>query len=309
MRINPDNVIFSSDDHLLNSSTTFIRSLRRTHSLEDFYTDCKLHGHEFIELAIVVGGSAVHQMTTKDERIYSKVIGTGDVLFINPGDFHTFIFGKNESVEVENVIIDPIAFSGPYLSLFKEEEPENFFFKQRESSISARVSQPLKLSESEMNRVLSLVRKMRSPEIMDSPKAIRVIETLFITLLYELDDIFSGDSGKMADGKGGSMHKALLFIQNNYTERITVDDVAKIACCSRRQTERLYKYHTGETIRASINRLRISRACFLLTNTNMKMTAISLDVGIDNVSYFNKLFKQHMGISPSEFRRSQNKKS
>ncbi len=303
-----DGVIFTSEEHSLNSNTTFIRSLSRTHSLVDFQPDSLLHGHDFIEIAFVVDGTAVHQMTSKDENVYSKTVSEGDVLFITPGDFHTFIFGKDEYLVLENVIINPVALYNSYFSAFYEREKEGFFFKQRNMPISSRASQQLKLTSKELKRVLKIAQKMRAPEVTESINSAKLIELILLELLYELDNIFNSSTDTVAVGRDAGIHKAILYIQNNYTNKITVEDVAKVACCSRRQVERMYKYYTGETIVNSINRLRISRACFLLINSDMKITSIALDIGIDNISYFNKIFKSRIGVTPREYRRNAKKK-
>ena len=52
-----------------------------------------------------------------------------------------------------------------------------------------------------------------------------------------------------------------------------------------------------------VNRLRISRACLLLMESNRYITHICYDVGFNNVANLNRRFLEIEGITPSEFRR------
>lgn len=296
--------VFTSEDHHLNSNTSFIRSVRRKHDLMDFQMDAALHGHDFIEIAFVVEGTAIHQLTSKDKSIYSKSLSKGDVLFINPGDLHTYIFEPGEYMILENVIINPVALSNSYFSVYYANETNGFFYQQRHLLLSSRANRHYKLSDEELSEVLAITGEMRSPKIVQSPHYSKLVELKMLELCYKLDEFFDTDKEDNAVPKHAGIHEAILFIQNNYTNKITVEDVSKAACCSRRQVERMYKYYTGETIVHSINRLKIGRACFLLINSDMKITAIALEVGIDNISYFNKIFKARMGVTPKEFRQN-----
>ena len=296
--------VFTSDEHNLNSNTSFIRSIRRTHNLVDFQMDAALHGHDFIEIAFVIEGTAIHQLTSKDKIIYSKSLSKGDVLFINPGDLHTYIFEPGEYMILENVIINPVALSNSYFSVYYTNETNSFFYQQRHLLLSSRVNQHYKLSDQELSQILEITEEMRNPQIVQSRYYSKLVELKMLELCYKLDEFLNANKEENAVSKDAGIHEAILFIQNNYTNKITIEDVSKVACCSRRQVERMYKYFTGETIINSINRLRIGRACFLLVNSNMNITAIALEVGIDNISYFNKIFKARMGVTPKEFRQN-----
>ena len=65
---------------------------------------------------------------------------------------------------------------------------------------------------------------------------------------------------------------------------------------------RFFKKHMGLTSIQYINNYRLEKAAYLLTSTNNSIMDISLEVGFDNLSYFNKLFKKKYNITPKEFR-------
>lgn len=62
------------------------------------------------------------------------------------------------------------------------------------------------------------------------------------------------------------------------------------------------KIKTGKTYTDLVQEKRLSEACFLLRNTNMNISDISLSVGYNNISYFHKLFGKTFGMSPRKYR-------
>jgi YesN/AraC family two-component response regulator len=51
-----------------------------------------------------------------------------------------------------------------------------------------------------------------------------------------------------------------------------------------------------------INLKKIEKAQFLLLTTGMSVRDVALELAMDNISYFNKLFKQHTGKTPGAYR-------
>lgn len=66
---------------------------------------------------------------------------------------------------------------------------------------------------------------------------------------------------------------------------------------------RFFRKATGNTFTDFVNRVRISRACQLLMDTDQQVTNICFDVGFNNVANFNRRFLEIKGMTPSEFRK------
>ncbi len=64
----------------------------------------------------------------------------------------------------------------------------------------------------------------------------------------------------------------------------------------------LFKQESGENFSAYVLRLRMDKAVQLLTNKDMKVSQIALEVGYQKPQYFIKLFKTHFGMTPQEFK-------
>lgn len=65
---------------------------------------------------------------------------------------------------------------------------------------------------------------------------------------------------------------------------------------------RLFKRKTGRSFSAYINMRRVECACHMLKGGKEPITAIAARVGFNNVSYFNRCFREQMGVSPAQYR-------
>ena len=83
---------------------------------------------------------------------------------------------------------------------------------------------------------------------------------------------------------------------------MSINTLAKICDYSEYHFMRFFKKHMGVTCIQYINNYRLEQASLLLTSTDNSIMDISLEVGFDNLSYFNKLFKKKYNITPKEFR-------
>lgn len=93
------------------------------------------------------------------------------------------------------------------------------------------------------------------------------------------------------------------YIHANYFDRIAVSQLASISFISERECYRLFQNHLHMTPIEYINSYRIQVACQLLIDTKMSITEIGIACGIENTSYFSKLFHGFMNATPSEYRK------
>jgi AraC-like DNA-binding protein len=71
---------------------------------------------------------------------------------------------------------------------------------------------------------------------------------------------------------------------------------------------RFFRRATGNNFIDFVNRVRVSRACLLLMESNRYITHICYDVGFNNVANFNRRFLEIKGMTPTEFRRHANRR-
>lgn len=97
------------------------------------------------------------------------------------------------------------------------------------------------------------------------------------------------------------------YIEENYQERITVDDLAKMVAVSRRSFERRFKQATGNTVIEYLQRVKIEAAKRSFESTRKNISEVMFDVGYSDAKAFRNVFKKITGLSPVEYRNKYNK--
>lgn len=92
------------------------------------------------------------------------------------------------------------------------------------------------------------------------------------------------------------------YIEENLNYDFKVTDFSKIFNYNEKYIGKLFKSKTGISIKEYINQRRIEIAEKLLLETTLSITNISLKVGFNNVSYFNRVFKSVKNMTPGEYR-------
>jgi AraC-like DNA-binding protein len=98
--------------------------------------------------------------------------------------------------------------------------------------------------------------------------------------------------------------QAKLFIDNNYSANIDVDNIADEAYFSKFHFIRLFKKIYGKTPHQYLTVVRIENAKQLL-KTNKPVSEVCYSVGFESLSSFSLLFKRVAGLTPSAFLRKQ----
>lgn len=117
-------------------------------------------------------------------------------------------------------------------------------------------------------------------------------------------------SEELAKTEGKSLRPEVLLIkkymEKHYQESITRESIENLVHLNRDYINREFKIETGYTLMEYIQFFRIQIAKKLLSDTNESIASISMLVGYDSPAYLSKIFKRRTGITPIEYRNSQN---
>jgi transcriptional regulator GlxA family with amidase domain len=103
--------------------------------------------------------------------------------------------------------------------------------------------------------------------------------------------------------------KAQEFIENNLTDRISVDDLAARFAIGRRHFDRRFKKATNNTPAEYIQRVKIEAAKKWLENSHKNVNEVMYDVGYNDTKSFRTVFKKITGLSPVDYRNKYNKEA
>lgn len=92
------------------------------------------------------------------------------------------------------------------------------------------------------------------------------------------------------------------IIHKRYFDEISIDDIANSVFLSAGYATTLFKKYTGESLMKYIIKTRVERAKELLKDESLKIYEVCQQVGYTNIAYFCSIFKNHVGVSPKEYR-------
>lgn len=98
------------------------------------------------------------------------------------------------------------------------------------------------------------------------------------------------------------LREGLYAFREPETLRGGVKELVKRCRCSPEHLAREMKRHLGKRPVQWINDQKIRYATLLLQTTDLSVTEVALEVGVNNLSHFHALFKQHQGVTPLQYR-------
>lgn len=152
-----------------------------------------------------------------------------------------------------------------------------------DTAIKQKVSAAVNLSNEDL--VISLLDILRSIE--------QSAYTYINSDLYNLS---------LDDRVGSRLNTILEYTFAHIDQKIHVEAVAQKANLSKSQFSRYFKTHTGKSYIQFLNEVRVENACTLMLEQKDNIASICYEVGFNNVSNFNRIFKKVKGLSPKAYR-------
>jgi len=249
------------------------------------------HWHEEIEFIYVEDGFM--EINVNNE---TRNISKGNFIFINSGHlhqisspgpsihhaivFHPRILNFEFSDTCQNSIIGPL--TKGYLQLPNSIDLEN----QTKHFVVNKLKEIIILSQSNSD-IASLSIKI---------KLLQIIE------LFYQKQLFLKPEKKISENQK-NIKKVIKYIQDNYSEKISLDELASILNMNKNYFCSYFKNSIGKQPITYINEYRCEKAVELLHNTDLKILDISLMVGFDNLSYFIRKFKQYKKYTPAKYKK------
>jgi AraC family L-rhamnose operon transcriptional activator RhaR len=256
------------------------------------------HDHEFMEIVVIVGGRGQHLSIQGAGRI-----AKGDVIVLRPGTWHGYracralraydlLFGMEMlHRELAFVLHDPalsrLFWSGPLA---------------QEGRGMARLHLPgeaLARCEARLRALHAAGRPGRAP----SPA--ECVGNLLL-ILHELGAA-TGTGERRGSAPQERTHPAVVqgvrLLESQLAREWALSDLAGEVFLDASYLTRLFKAATGLPPLAYLARCRAERAAALLLRTAVPVAEIGLQVGWPDPNYFARRFRQHFGLSASQYRR------
>jgi AraC family transcriptional regulator len=120
--------------------------------------------------------------------------------------------------------------------------------------------------------------------------------------VWELCDGISGGAHFAERGQPGWLRRSLELIEEEFGEPLTVQDIARRSGIHPVHLSREFRRRFGESLGEYTNKVRVRRACALMTRDTGPLAAVAAATGFADQSHFCRVFKSLLRCTPSEFR-------
>lgn len=252
------------------------------------------NSHSTWELDYIIHGSGIRSIGNLSEHITER-----EIILIPPGIPHIWAFEAQEvegNCEVSNLSV-----------FFKSSLLENIsgIFPEMTESVNRLLSyhDAILFLEDDHDRIEHILLSMRgmTPEVR-LPKMIELI----IVLSNSIKHRFAG-RGKEQSTTEKKFEKIRVFLKCNYNRVITLNEIADYMNMNKSSLCTFMRKHTGMTLTEYLNGIRLSIASEYLLNLDDTISSIAYRVGFSDITYFNRLFRKKYGLSPSQYKKLENR--
>jgi AraC-like DNA-binding protein/ligand-binding sensor protein len=135
-----------------------------------------------------------------------------------------------------------------------------------------------------------------------SKKQYEAILRLLTIFAQHLSSLSNQLTVQESNAENPAIARARLFIADQYTEELSLEQVAKQVNMSAFYFCKMFKKATGLTFTDYLARIRIEKVKNLLLNPNKRISEAAYEVGFQSLSQFNRVFRRIAGESPTVFR-------
>jgi two-component system response regulator YesN len=188
------------------------------------------------------------------------------------------------------------------LQLFNGDEPLSQ--KNDVYDLIIRITSKLHAGLQQMNENLYEILKWDShqPNILFQFETVHDILSWLRRRFFELSELLYLKKQRQ---KRKLIEEITSYVEERLEQKITLNEVAAYFDFTPNYLGHLFKTETNILFSDFLNNLRMKRVCALLLDPTLKIYEIAERVGYKNMIYFNRQFKQSMGMSPGEYRKTQ----
>ena len=253
------------------------------------------HSHDFVELVIISSGSAMHYINGQPYPVIA-----GDTFCFKGHQYHHF-------EDLKELFYHNVAYYPEDLNLSQTELKDlpgyhAMFMLEPHYRNQHDFQSHLHLQPSQLAYVNSILQAMLlEQQNAQSGITVALHAWLRILLLYlarQYSHIVTSQGRHLLN-----FGKAIVEMENHPEKPWTIDQLAEIACMSRRSFQYAFKEAMGYSPIKYLLLLRIRQASFLLQTTTKSITTIAYTTGFQDSNYFCRQFKKTMNMTPSSFRK------
>ncbi len=255
-----------------------------------------LHSHEFIELAFVASGSALHHHTGRDGRTRIDGLIQGDLFSVQLGELHRYEHCGN--MELYNLFLKPELIDGfGYLNRLPGWE---LLFGERDG-VSGKL---IHLSVEERARMVQCLDRILSEYRLKAPG----YESLIAALLTEFLVItMRSEENRRSEFKEHSpgVLESISMMEGTPEQNFTLESLADMSRMSIASYTKKFRAATGLSPMEYLLNVRLQQVRHYLKTSDLSIGEIAERCGFCAANYMIKLFRRELGITPAQYKREE----
>lgn len=283
--------IFSDSSERLNYNLPDFQLYAHKSKLKHFEKySAMCHWHLDLEFILVLDGSMEYFVNGK-----TVTINKGCGIFVNSKRLHYGFSSNKIDCSFIVVAVHPILISKGTSTA--EIYIEKKFSMQTEDFILLNPEIPWQ------QEIIIFIRKIYDEMHTNAPNPLHLIsKASYICAsigdnLHETSNHYSDDKSCIA------IWKMTEFIHENYSNKISINDIASSGAVCRSRCCNLFSMYIGETPNNYLNKYRIKKSCEMLKETNRLISEIAIACGFQTSSYFSYIFRKEVGMMPQDYRK------
>ena len=279
---------------------TFAPVLGNVRMLTKKNFQCDIHMQEFFEINIITNGRGKHYIG--DNIVDAE---TGDVFVVPPMVKHAYT--NEEALEVFHILIGNKFIEKNIAELQKI--PSFFVLFTAEPLMRANAKAPLHLhlDDEQFAKIYKLLCESLEYQVFDDAFDVVVRSSYCMMIIALLCEIYTHNSkkeSKITSNSDELFMQAISIIHERYYEKLTIEELAKVAKLSRSIFIKKFKEICGLPPLEYITKQRVEAAEQMLKNTRLSILDIAFKCGFYDSAHFAKMFIKKNGVSPSEYRKN-----
>lgn len=268
-------------------------------SIPHDFKQVPIHWHDELELVYIKKGTGIVSVDFS-----SLEVSAGDIVFICPGQLHSICQLHQNSMEYENIIFS--------LSLLSSRQTDSAW-ETYLAPIALRRCRLLPCLHPDMPpypavaACIDQIDEVRRtfPEGYELLIKGKLFELFFLLHHYGLVTASAPAApGRHSREKALEKSRQILkYIEQHYQESLSIEKLASAVGFSQSHFMKFFKKTFGTSFTAYLNEYRLTMASRLLLASEDSILTVAAESGFENLSYFNRRFKERFGMTPGEFRR------
>ena len=248
----------------------------------------KKHTHEFAEFFLLISGKIKHLINGEEQNLEM-----GTLVFVRPSDIHSFKRLEDYSCEIINV-----AFKLEFLLDLSVYLGNDYFMRNYTGPV---ISPVFKLSLDETEKLANELIRMNTLQKTSMDLARLKVKILLARIFSKY--FLERDEHHPADEKPKWFKELCSEMRNINNLKQGLKYMKRKAPCTQEHLCKSFRKYMDKTPTEFITEERIKKAAQKLVETDKKILAISLNLGVQSLSYFYKMFKKYYGIPPGKYRK------